>query len=111
MSRNSEEYRALIKANHKLAKAIALESNLTSLSLALVSNSLITVDQGDALRNEMHSKSDRAAKLVTLITGLVELDVDNYYAFLRILREEGSTYVSILNDLPQFRDHPSNPGI
>ena len=111
MSRNSEEYLALIKANYKLAKVIALEGNLTALSLALVSNSLITMDQGSTLRNEMHEKLHRAANLVTLITGLVEQNVDNYYAFLRILGEEGPTYSSVLKDLPQFRDHLSNPGI
>ena len=52
MSRNSPEYRAILKATGKLTKVF--ENNLTSICAELVANDPITPDQQRSLRNPNH---------------------------------------------------------
>ena len=94
MSRNSPEYRALIKATGKLTRVV--KNNITSLCADLVANNLITPDQQRKLRNPNQDVLDRAADLVELITDKVEQNPANYYTFVKILEEDRATYKDVL---------------
>ena len=65
----------------------AIQDDLTMLSVHLQSKGLITVDQGDQLRNGLHPKSNRAADLVKLVLNRVELNSGCYRTFIECLKE------------------------
>ena len=94
MSKNTTEYRILVKATGKLTKAV--QNNITSLCVELVANELITPDNQKALRNPNRDAVERAADLVELITDKVEQNSANYHAFVKILKEDAATYKHVL---------------
>ena len=102
-NRNSKEYRSLIKATGKLAKG--LQEHITPICAELVANDLITLENQAALRNTQHPKIERAADLVTLITGKVEQNTENYHIFIRILKEDSATFRDLLSSLELGNDH------
>ena len=69
------------------------------LSGHLLSKGLITSDQDCQLRNEMHSKSNRAAKLVNLVLNRVELNSGSYRTFVECLEENQESNRHILEIL------------
>ena len=111
MSRNSREYRTLIKATGKLTKAV--QDHITPICAELVANDLITPENQAALRNAQRPAIERAADLVTLITGKVEQNPENYHTFVKILKEDKATFKDVLV-LLEFSDDtspPPGPGI
>ena len=103
MSRNSPEYRAIVKATGKLTKVF--KNNITSICAELVANDLITPDQQRGLRNPNHDALERAADLVQLLTDKVEANPANYRTLVKILEEDRSTYNDVLESLAL----PSDP--
>ena len=97
MSRNSREYRALLKATGKLTRAV--KNNITSLCADLVASDLITPDQQRALRNPNINVLERAADLVQLIADKVEESPVNYHTFIKSLEEDRATYKDVLESL------------
>jgi hypothetical protein len=91
-SANTVEYRTMIKCTVKLRNAVS--DNLVPLSGCLLSKGLITVDNERELRYIHTLEADRAAKLVQMIQGKVQLDHQNYHKFVDILKEEDSRYYS-----------------
>ena len=103
MSRNSAEYRAILKATGKLTKTF--RNNITSICAELVAKDLITPDQQRSLRNPNHDPLERAADLVQLLTDKVEANSANYHTLVKILEEDTATYNDVLESLAL----PSNP--
>ena len=65
MSKNTQEYLTIKKANRKLLTAV--RKNIIALGTALFSEDLITDDNYTSLRNENRSEVNRAADLVSLV--------------------------------------------
>ena len=107
MSRNSPEYRSILKATGKLTRA--LKNNITPICADLVANDLITTEQQKKLRNPMHEAIERAADLVQLLTDKVEENPANYHTLIRILGEDTATYGDVLEYLALPSDPPT-PG-
>ena len=99
MSKNTKEYKAIVKATAKLESAV--KHNITPLCGELVSCGLITPDQKSRLRNRNHDESERAADLVEMITNKVEQDPKNYETFLTVLQGDRTTYQEVLGILEQ----------
>ena len=97
MSRNSPEYRAIVKATGKLTKVF--RNNLTSICAELFTNDLITPDQRRGLINPNHEALERAADLVQLLTDKVEEDSVKYHTLVKILEEDSATYKDVLECL------------
>lgn len=97
MSKNTQEYRAIIRATEVLAHAV--KDNITRLSLKLVSKQLITTDFQRALRNPNKDLLERASDLVTFMIDKVEQDPKNYYDFVKILLEDRTIYREVLEKL------------
>ena len=106
MSRNSKEYRALIKATGKLTKAV--QDHITPISAELVANDLITTESQDALRNSQLPKIERAADLVKLINTKVEQNPANYHTFVKILDEDRATFKDVLKLLELSDDQATS---
>ena len=83
---DTAEYQTIKKCTPQLK--IATQHTLTKLSGHLLSRGLITADQDGELRNNMHSESDRAAKLISLILNKVELAPKYYSMFINALEED-----------------------
>ena len=105
MSRNTPEYRSILKATGKLTRA--LKNNITPICADLVANDLITTEQQKKLRNPMHDAIERAADLVQLLTDKVEENPANYHTLIMILGEDTATYGDVLEYLALPR--PSDP--
>ena len=107
MSKNTQEYATIKKANHKLLKAV--QNNIIALGAALFAEDLITDDNYTSLKNESRSEVNRAAELVGYVMNKVELSPKNYHTFVKILKEEGATYKEVLKILePIYRDPDAN---
>ena len=107
MSRNTPEYRSILKATGKLTRI--LSNNITPICGDLVANDLITPDQQRNLRNPNHDAIERAADLVQLLTDKVEANTANYHTLVRILGEDRATYGDVLEYLVLPSDPPT-PG-
>ena len=83
---DTAEYQTIKKCAPELK--IATQHTLTKLSGHLLSRGLITADQYGELGNIMHSESDRAAKLISLILNKVELAPKYYSVFINALKED-----------------------
>ena len=95
MSRNTPEYRTIVKSNAKLTKA--LMDHIVPICLDLVSNNLITPTQQGKLKNT--NKSDpmeSAAELVQLLINKVEANTAHYHTLVGILGEDRATYKDVL---------------
>ena len=107
MSKNTQEYLTVKKANHKLLKAV--QNNIIALGAALFAEDLITDDNYTSLKIESRSEVNRAAELVGYVMNKVELSPENYHKFVKILKEEGATYKEVLKILePIYRDPDAN---
>jgi hypothetical protein len=106
MSKNSPEYRSILKATGKLTRA--LKNNITPVCADLVAIDLITPEQQRKLRNPMHEAIERAADLVQLLTDKVEENPANYPKLIKILEEDMATYGDVLECLVLPSD--STPG-
>ena len=91
---DTTEYKTIISCTAVLRTAV--QSNLTELSGHLLGQQLITSNSDKELRNGMLEESTRAAKLVELIQNKVELNPDNYHAFIKALEEDKQNYQDIL---------------
>ena len=90
MAMQSPEYITLVRLTADLQ--LALQDNLTRISIVLCAKSLITTNQSSDLRNENHSKAKRAADLVDWIKTKVLQDVKCFHTFIRALEDEDSQY-------------------
>ena len=106
MSRNTPEYRSILKGTSKLTRA--LKNNITPICADLVANDLITPDQQRNLRNPNHDAIERAADLVQLLTDKVEANTANYHTLVRILGEDRATYGDVLEYLALPSDPPTS---
>ena len=106
MSRNTPEYRAILKATGKLTKI--LKNNITPICAELISKDLITLEQQKHLRNPNKDAVDRAADLVELLTDKVEENSANYHALVQILEEDRATYKDVLEALALPSDPPAS---
>ena len=97
MSKNTPEYAAIKKANHKLLKAV--QNNVIALGAALFAEDLITDDNYTSLKNETRSEVNRAAELVGYVMNKIEQSPENYHIFVKLLIEEGGTYKEVLKIL------------
>jgi hypothetical protein len=97
MSKNSPEYRSILKATGKLTRA--LKNNITPVCADLVAIDLITPEQQRKLRNPMHEAIERAADLVQLLTDKVEENTANYSKLITILKEDMATFGDVLECL------------
>ena len=79
----------------------AVSNSLIQLSGYLLARGLITRDNDSYLRNEMSSMASRAANLVELIQRRVQLDPQNYFKFINILKEDSAYYSDILRRLSE----------
>ena len=84
------EYQTLITCTMELRNAVS--NNLIQLSGHLLANGLITPHNDRQLRNRSVEIDERAAKLVEIIQGKVQLDHHNYNKFVDILKEEDSDF-------------------
>jgi hypothetical protein len=87
----------------------AVSNNLVPLSGCLLSKGLISRDNDSELRHKYTVNADRAAKLVEIIQGKVQLDHQNYNKFVDILEREGD-YDDILKTLSKTRHQLLNQG-
>ena len=95
---SSPEYNTLCELTDVLR--LAVKSNLTNLSGALLAKHLILPTDDSELRNQMHSEASRAARLVELIQMKVCEDPQQYYTFIQVLEDQGRQYyASILKKL------------
>lgn len=97
MNTNSAEYKTLIDQTEILC--LAVRPDLTSLSGALLSKSLITANERSDLIDEHHSLSQRAAKLVESIQNKVQLNPSNYHTFNEVLARDPNQYGDTLQQL------------
>ena len=88
------EYQTIIRCTPELKTAV--ESHLTNLSGHLLAKHLISPEQDVELRGNTHTKCDRAAILVQLVTVKVEQNSGNYSIFIKILEENKNTFREIL---------------
>ena len=79
----------------------AVSNSLIQLSGYLLARGLITTDNDLELRNEMLSQASRAANLVELVQRRVQLDPQNYFKFINILKEDIAYYSDILRHLSE----------
>ena len=108
ISRNTPEYRSILKATGKLTRA--LKNNITPICADLVANDLITTEQQKKLRNATHDEAiERAADLVQLLTDRVEENPANYHTLIRILRGDRATYKDVLECLALPSDPTPSP--
>ena len=84
------EHQTLINCTMELRNAVS--NSLIQLSGRLLANGLITQHNDSELRSRYILEADRAAKLVEIIQGKVQLDHHNYNKFIDILIEEDSDY-------------------
>lgn len=96
---NTPEYRTLVAKTEDLS--LALRSNLISIGGALFSRELISHDDYSSVRNPMHSESQRAANLVSLIQEKVLQSAQNYHVFIEVLEEDLTQYSTILSRLKE----------
>ena len=96
---DTTEYQTIRKCTPQLI--IAFKHNLTELSGHLLSKGLISADQGSELRNQMHSESDRAAKLVDFVLNKVELAPECYSIFTEALEVDKPTNDQVLKLLKE----------
>ena len=93
---DTTEYQTIKKCTPQLITAF--KHNLAKLSGHLLSKGLITADQSHELRNQMHSESDRAAKLMDFVLNKVELaPVECYNRFVEALEKDKHTYELVLD--------------
>ena len=97
MSRNTPEYRAIRKTTGKLVRAV--KGNISSLSVDLLDNKLITEDEKSELRNPYRDALERASDLVQLLTDKVEVNPANYHTLVKILEQDRSTFKDVLESL------------
>ena len=111
MDRNTPEYRAILKANESLTRA--LMNNFIPICAKLVANDLITPDQQRKLRNPNQDAMERAAELVQLLTDKVEENPANYHTLVKILEKDRATYRGVLADLalPSGSAPATQPGM
>ena len=79
----------------------AVSNNLIELSAYLHARELITEEKYDELKNISLSKASRAASLVELVQRKVQLDPQNYFEFINILKEDIAYYSDILRHLSE----------
>lgn len=105
---NSAEYRTLVAHTNDLR--LAVQADLTNLSGVLVAASLITMDASEDIRNQMHPRSQRAAKLVGLIqTKVLQNPKVNYKKFIDVLRRDLMQYDDILDKLQSTYESSGYP--
>lgn len=84
------EYKTLISLTGELRCAV--QSDLVTLSDSLKAEYLISPDNASQLRNQMHSKAERSAKLVDNIQNKVQQNAQHYHTFVRVLDSQGREY-------------------
>ena len=87
----------MISCTSKLMTAVSGE--LVGLSGRLLAKGLISRHNYEEFLNRSIEASNRAARLVELIQQKVELDPQNYFKFIGILKEDSRYYSDILNIL------------
>ena len=100
------EYRTMISCTSKLKTAVS--GDLDRLCGWLFAKGLITKDHCSELGNRNIEDAKKAAKLVDLIQRKVNLNPDNYYTFIRILKEDSDYYRDILCILNRTYDSQGN---
>lgn len=91
---DTAEYRTLKK--HIPRIIIAIQTDLTTLSVQLLAKNLISEENASRLRNERLNQNDRAADLVSFVLNRVKLNSENYKAFISILKESGRHFDEII---------------
>ena len=94
MSRTTQEYATIKKANPKLLKAV--QNNIITLGSELLAEDLISDENYTSLRNENRDVVSRAADLVGYVMNKVEQSPKNYHTFVKILIEDRATYKEVL---------------
>ena len=105
MSKNTKEYRTLMKARDNFVLAIG--HNVITLGAELFAEGLISMENVAELQNLHVSCYERASNLVSLIADRVELDPVNYHTFVRILAKNQATFKDILEYL-DLKFHPED---
>ena len=95
--RNTQEYQKVKKSFPKIAAAIAGVIGPTSNEL--LAAGLITNGQKEKARNSTRDADDRASDLVSLILNKIEQDSQNFYAFVRVLKEDLDTFQTVLDHM------------
>ena len=101
--KNTNEYRKLIEVTPALS-ALLTDGNVIALSQKLLTAGLISRANNGQMMNHFVDAEIRAAKLVSMVTTKVELNKQNFYKFLEILKEEKDTYSPILDKLSKYSD-------
>ena len=96
---DTPEYKNLKKYMPQIVTA--LQTDLTTLSVQLVSKNLISEENASHLRNEHLNQNDRAADLISFVLNQVRLNPENYKAFISVLKESGSHFNDIIILLEQ----------
>ena len=95
--KNTQEYQKVKKSFPKIAAAIAGVIGPTSNEL--LAAGLITNGQKEKARNSTRDADDRASDLVSLILNKIEQDSQNFYAFVRVLKEDLDTFQTVLDHM------------
>ena len=96
-STNSPEYETVIQCTSMLRTAV--QDHLLTLSGHLLGRHLISPEQDSELRNEMHSETSRAARLIKMVQGRVKLSPKWYHMFIEVLEGEEDNFRDILKYL------------
>ena len=98
MGSNTAEYRTLQCLTSDLC--LAVKQDLIGLSGDLFADGFITQNISEDLRNSMHSKEDRAARLIGIVQDKVREGPCNYHTFISVLKKRDQTqYGNILSSL------------
>ena len=90
MAQNTSEYETIIEHFHTIA--LSIQNDLTQISSKLLTVGLLNQDQARAARSSSTAKEYRAAEVTDIILTRTQLDRNNYYKFIELLRKGGKTY-------------------
>ena len=101
---NTAEYIKLRQCRPKLNKILAkTDDNISLLCSDLNTAGLISDTNEQELTSLYQPKTTRAAQLTGIVATKVELNVKNFYTFVKVLEKHEETYKEILEELNEGR--------
>ena len=80
------EYQRIVQLGPELR--VAIQDHLDGLSVLLLSAGLISDDNAAELTNKAHTSAHRAVKALEFIRNRVKLSSENYYTFVKALKDD-----------------------
>lgn len=94
--KNTEKYQKLVSVTGKLTDIVADGTNVVGLSQELFEKGLISKSNNREMTNAHVSTVIRAAQLIGMVLTKVELNEKNFDTFVEILKEDETTYGTIV---------------